>query len=312
MASLGTLSPVPKSQTINVAMGVPGARLWIYSWPGTAPSSAFIETSIPRFYTGSNSWPATLEETLEVVEYLSEVAAHWVDWAMPSFKEMRVKRIDQCTNISGVENPPATLRALALDPLNRGRLTLHRDSNRRHAWTIKVGPKHRTATLYDKQHEVTARSRGSKDPTEKERAKAELPELQGVVRYESRIRDLRLKAIGVHSIADLDDRIVAEHENMFLGARFNAPICLGDAHIRALRRQGLGASRTVSAIGYRAMLGADFDPCLSRNADAQYRKIWAAVDDYYSEEDGYRLDLGSCRQVPLKTVGRSADEGVVS
>lgn len=138
-----------------------------------------VEVNVPRALCRSNVEPAQWEEALAVLRQAFAEASAFAPACEP-FERARLVRVDAVRDFQCGQGWEEHGRELALTAgAPRARVTAESDRDRNDAWTLRVGNREWSATLYDK-HRQSGR-----------------PEAHGRVRYELRLHKRWLVRNGI-------------------------------------------------------------------------------------------------------------------
>ena len=203
----------------------PGANLTV-QYRNNQPL-AVMEFSVPTVLTGTNTTPATAEETLSLVKGLHTQGSEWVDWE-DDYLDLTINRLDLDRDFQCGPDLVAVLDGLVAVPVPRVTVT-HRyvDSKRGGAETLAQGvPGRWMANLYDKHKQVLHLAGRERDDYARHRLLREAEAAEGVLRFEVGLRRDPLRAEGITTVANLADipNLARVRSKYFERARFNQEV----------------------------------------------------------------------------------------
>ena len=196
---------------------------------------AVIERSLPTFANGHNIIAVSVPTAAHLVTDLYRRAKDFVEWAV-DVGDLRITRLDLVRDFDAVIHLDWLLRGLARIQVPRtGNPSVYSDSGHGGALTLTRGVRGRwRVSIYDKHAQVSYLARREAEPVRSAWLRELADENRARVRYEVQLRSPILREQGVHTMSDLDERILLDLlENYFHRAQFGTPVG-GAPHVVAV------------------------------------------------------------------------------
>ncbi|CAN5304736.1 hypothetical protein BH09ACT11_BH09ACT11_12510 [soil metagenome] len=228
-----------------------GVWLAVDFMAGIDDPHARFEFSSPRVCAGSNLVPASVEETLDAVDYLVDVASEFVSWSTDP-GDLAVTRVDYTTNVQLDPEVGLDYRGLVdllarRQPRGGMQSTVHLGAKDMYGHSVTWGTDEWRVIVYDKRAEILNRSR--RRLVNQTTVARDLGLAEGIVRIETSLRSRELSKIGARSVNGLREGAseVAALARKHVGRiGVDAPVLSESAVISAIRRQLASGQQDVS------------------------------------------------------------------